>query len=749
VTAKPGKREGVAVFDPDRPIEEAEADRLGFVKIAEHLAKSISGNAAKKGFVIGIEGRWGSGKSSILNLLNSHLANTKRVTVVRFDPWLIGDRDSMVSSLISDLATAIEAVEASTGSTSAKAKAEARELAKKLREYGATTSRGLSRAAQIGSLVGLPGADTAAKALGLAGDILSGRAAVPLAKQRDGLFKALMRLNHRFVVMIDDLDRLEPAEATEVMRLIRAVGDFPNVIYLLCYDRKILARSLEAALSIDDGSKFLRKVVQASFAVPRPEEFDLRRWLQSELHSLYRTVHGQDIEDSDVRERLSEVCDKEGSLLRTPRDVALVLNALRLTYPPVADKVDYPDMCWLQIHRILDVKLYRWVERYLDLFAVIANGLGMASENEKAFLGRKLLNRLSDPAGYSLGSLFRLSQIVPGVAGAFGRDTKEPQKLILAEVGDNALGLLERSRRLGSPQHYRYYFSLSKPQGALDDEVLFQLIAELNQGKDVLAHLQKLAATPRAHGGTMYGVLLDRLQRASLDKLERDSRRRLLLAIASTVDEAERRQPLGGAFGQRDIWRAARHLLRSYLGEIDAEERKSFVQKLFVQGSSIGWLMESVIGRELFDHGRVGNPRASSDNWLLTPDELDLAILELHKRLSSCDQGNIIDAPDLMSFLYRWKQSGGEKAMREWLANEIADDRRMMILLEKCRGYRLSDRVYRPLNKRDIATIMDFDVMKQRLKSIAENSGWAAGERAKALELLEAAKRGEEPIGGE
>ena len=734
-------------FDPDRPIEDAKFDRLGFAEIAASLAKSISGNSAKKGFVVGIEGQWGSGKSSILNLLQSHLAAQEHVTVVKFDPWLIGDRDSMVATLIGDLASAIEAIKTKQGSATDKVKAEAREVARKLRAYGATTSRGLARVAQIGSLIGLPGSDTAAKALGLSGDVLGGKSAVPLAKQRAKLFKALKRLNHRFVVMVDDLDRLEPAEATEVMRLIRAVGDFPNVIYLLCYDRQVLAHSLEAALGIGNGSKFLRKVVQASFAVPRPEEFDLRRWLLSELHSLYHSVHSTDVEDPDVRERLTAVCDNEGNRLRTPRDIALILNALRLTYPPVADKIDYADMCWLQLTRILNAKLYRWVEKYLDLFAITSGGFGMASQRERERLGKKLLRRLDDPNGLSFGSMARLSQIIPGIEPPFGRDSQEPQKLVLNSVDASALGIMERSRRIGSPQHYRFYFTFSKPAGALDDAVLAQMMKELMQAADIVPQLQVLAKTPRPQGGTMYGVLLDRLQRSSLAKLDPPAKRRLVLSIADTVDDAERMQPRGGIFGQRDIWRSARNLLRSFLVKLPEQERESFIRQLFAAAKSIGWLMESLIGRELFAQGRVGEKRTQPEEWLMKSEELNLAIEALLERLAGRDKQAIIDAPDLMSFLYRWKQSGGEKELQHWVSQQIKEDDDFMILLDKCRGYRVGKRVHYPLNKRDISVLMDFENMKGRLKEIAADNSRSDEVRAKARELIEAAEHGEDYIG--
>jgi len=140
-----------ASLDPDRPIESIEADRLGFADIAENLAKAVASNSAQRGFVIGIEGAWGSGKSSILNLLGIHLQKVDDITVLRFDPWIVGDRDSLVSSLIGDLATAIEETRNKKDGVVGKAKAGAKDLASQLRSYGATTSRGLSRLAQLPS----------------------------------------------------------------------------------------------------------------------------------------------------------------------------------------------------------------------------------------------------------------------------------------------------------------------------------------------------------------------------------------------------------------------------------------------------------------------------------------------------------------------------------------------------------------------------------------------------------------------
>ena len=72
-----------------------------------------------------------------------------------------------------------------------------------------------------------------------------------------------------------------------MLRLIRAVADFPNVIYVLSYDTEVVAKTLQKAVQVDDGLAYLEKIIQVSFRVPRPEAFDLRRWFQDEVRALF------------------------------------------------------------------------------------------------------------------------------------------------------------------------------------------------------------------------------------------------------------------------------------------------------------------------------------------------------------------------------------------------------------------------------------------------------------------------------
>ena len=100
-------------MDGDRPITRAEDDRLGFSPVAEHLAQVIVDQAAKDGLVFGIEGKWGSGKSTLVNLTIDTLKRHSSAApeVIEFSPWLVGARDDLLHHLFDELATAASRID--------------------------------------------------------------------------------------------------------------------------------------------------------------------------------------------------------------------------------------------------------------------------------------------------------------------------------------------------------------------------------------------------------------------------------------------------------------------------------------------------------------------------------------------------------------------------------------------------------------------------------------------------------------
>jgi hypothetical protein len=102
----------------DRALSSGDEDRLGFREVAKRIAVSLVDHASEDGLVIGIEGAWGSGKSSLLFLIGDELGKLSKdqaPTVINFRPWLIGNRDALITSLFLELSRQLDHVALSAG----------------------------------------------------------------------------------------------------------------------------------------------------------------------------------------------------------------------------------------------------------------------------------------------------------------------------------------------------------------------------------------------------------------------------------------------------------------------------------------------------------------------------------------------------------------------------------------------------------------------------------------------------------
>lgn len=307
----------------DRPIHTLAEDRLGFGPAAHHVARAINSLPSSDGFVIGIEGEWGAGKTSFINLVTESLSGSERPPeIVSFLPWIISAREVLLQELMSEVAMSAITIDATMPPKSLLGKlSKALGVGSKLRRsrrrrklsavYARYSGR-VVKAARLAEVAGLTGAGVAA----VAGKeyVDSWLEQESLAKEKGVIKDQLQRLDRKIVVFIDDLDRLEAREVVELLRLVRAVVDFPNVVFVLCYSPKIISKGLEVALGLEDGMKYLEKIVQVTYAVPHPEAFALRHMFMASVEGLYPQQFSGG-EDLCVRRRakLVGVVDDEGS----------------------------------------------------------------------------------------------------------------------------------------------------------------------------------------------------------------------------------------------------------------------------------------------------------------------------------------------------------------------------------------------------------------------------------------------------
>src|SRR5579864_6086632 len=83
-----------------------EEDRLGVAPIAKRLAHVIRTLDVPFGYVIGINGVWGHGKSTLLNFTCAHLdkhneeaqSDDEKVHIIDFRPWMVSGHQDLVSA---------------------------------------------------------------------------------------------------------------------------------------------------------------------------------------------------------------------------------------------------------------------------------------------------------------------------------------------------------------------------------------------------------------------------------------------------------------------------------------------------------------------------------------------------------------------------------------------------------------------------------------------------------------------------
>ena len=238
----------------DNPIENVADDLIGRQSAARVIAEEIRTVDASKGCVIGIMGPWGSGKTSLVNLLRHELAKDPALPVLDFNPWMFSGTEQLVDSFFRELAAQLKVKNGRLEG-----------IASQVEAYGDL----LSPVGDALTILGvLPFGGMIGRARNAAGALknLQERRKRSVTEQRKLLSDKLAELDRPIVVVLDDIDRLLTSEIRDIFRLVRLTASFPNIVYLVAFDRKRVEEALtETGV---DGRAYLEKIVQIAFDIP-------------------------------------------------------------------------------------------------------------------------------------------------------------------------------------------------------------------------------------------------------------------------------------------------------------------------------------------------------------------------------------------------------------------------------------------------------------------------------------------------
>lgn len=327
----------------DEALHSGTEDGLGRLPYARRAAELIhSTHSFDSSAVFGLSGPWGSGKTSLVNMIVEELVKAHpKWAVARFTPWATSDVAGLLGEFYSSL---VEVLPKKRG--------------QQVRRALAITA---SVAAPAAKLIPIAG-DVAAEGVRAAGEALAKSTSWQVAFNKAS--HKLRELEQPILIVVDDIDRLHGEELMALLKVVRLLGRFDGVQYLLAYDDETLYRSLTASRSVNppDGSaeRFMEKIVQYPLFVPPL----LRHQQLARLSAGIAGVSREYIEGGASERRLSGLVDCFTSLLTTPRSIDRYVAQLRHHLPLLpADEVDDEDVQLLTLIRVCFPALFNSIPR--------------------------------------------------------------------------------------------------------------------------------------------------------------------------------------------------------------------------------------------------------------------------------------------------------------------------------------------------------------------------------------------------
>lgn len=321
--------------------EPSATDLLSFDAIADTVVDALFDGELDP-VALGLEGAWGSGKTTVLHLIESRIATEnvdgQVVVVVRSNPWqydpAVGAKESLIAEILGALSAEFDASDpvGSAGLTALKA------LVKRV-----NWSKAVKMAARTALTLQLPSLDDVFDLVSDDPESLDSPKGMASFKEEFQKLLADPALAHvsRVVVLVDDLDRCLPPTVVETLETIRLFLSVPGMCFVVAADEARVAEAIRMHLGtplVGDGresvaSLYLHKIVQTTVPVPALSAFDTRAYL---FLLLAKQECGSDDAFAELVRACGELRVAAGSLddLELPADGSLrsaMQSAARLT----------------------------------------------------------------------------------------------------------------------------------------------------------------------------------------------------------------------------------------------------------------------------------------------------------------------------------------------------------------------------------------------------------------------------------
>jgi predicted KAP-like P-loop ATPase len=670
---------------PDNPIQTKEKDLLHRYPLAHHIAAMISDFKDNDSLVIGLEGEWGSGKTSFVNLILEDLRKTDAL-LITFNPWNFSDQNELIKDFFDSM---IDAIKQADGQ-GAEAKAN------KIKGYA-------SKLLKQGSITLSP----EISALGLSfklGEINTIGDEDPLEKQKATINKLLKEFGKRIVIVIDDIDRLDSTETKLIFKLVKMTANFANTIFLLAYDRgKVCQRMDENGIK---GEDYLKKIIQVSFTLPKPDPVDLFNILTSDLDISVQRFD-QKFWDEVRWGNLFHSGFKR--LFPTVRDIKRYVSSLRLDLEIIGtEEVNPIDFLGIEAIRVFAPEIYLAMGDEKRAFTAtnsmyFGNGNGRDREERKNSCEHIITENSSPELTNAMREIVK--ELFPQVKGLYTN----------TYYGYEWQQTWRKQLRVCSEDIFDKYFSLSVPSSTLSEKSLQDLLAMIGHQPAFTEKLHKFQAEDKLR------LVLDRLF-DHLDELTEEQKEKLLIGIFDFCEGVKDRSQgmLDLQAVDEQTWRLGFQTLK----RVTKENRVAFLTTILSSATSVFSPIQLI---NLLEHEfELHEKKESQEEPLLNKQVMSgLKKACVDKIRAAVDDGTLVTNKKFDYLLHVWKEWESAEAVKEYVAGLIKTPEGILALLRGFEWEALSETAgdlvakrTKKMNKESLAVFINIDELDKRVQGL-------------------------------
>ncbi len=662
---------------PDYPIEDKDGDKLRRAPLAKKVAELVSSFEGKESFVVGIEGVWGSGKTSFINMFLKDLEKEKDLVFVKFNPWNFSGQNELITDFFSTVLKKIEPHVADKTKIK-KAKSIVSKLTKKSEVAFSP------EITVLGGLVNLK-----------ANELLKfGSSEKTLEEERKDLDDLFKELGKKVVIIIDDIDRLDIEETRLVMKLVKMTANFPNTVFLLAYDRKQVAEKLGKEDNV--GEEYLKKIIQVSFTLPMPDEEGLKKILFTDLDATILAIYGKvSIEGNDEKRWNDLLYRGFMKSFVTIRDAKRYISSLRLNWSIVGkDDVNQIDFMAIELIRIFAPSLYSGIAANKNLFTAIY-GQSILGQG-----GQKDLNAKFDELINALPSNMR--DIMRKICEVLFPQIKN------SPYGGTSEQLWKRERRICVDERFNFYFQLGIPEGGISEVEVNALVAEFSNQSAFEEKMRELAKDKRLRA--MLSKIVDRAEDLTEEQIK---------IVISTLWNMggeimeEREAVFDFDDPETQVSRIAYHSLK----HLAPEKRFEVIEYLFKNAKTFYDPLHFVA--MLIDQRISGR---GSEEPLLSLEEVEKLKVMIVPMINKLVHEHKLHKQKGLAFaLYRWKEWEGDEKVKGYIKKVISTREGLLTFLRSFVGKVLSTAGnYYHIDKKGISGVYPVVEIEELVKGITD-----------------------------